>query len=80
MIAILDYGSGNLRSAQRAFATTGEEVVVTSDRKVAVEARGLVVPGVGAFQSCMAGLVAIDGDSIIRERLSLQRPTLGICV
>ena len=80
MIAILDYGSGNLRSAQRAFATTGEEVVVTSDRKVAVEARGLVVPGVGAFQSCMTGLVAIDGDSIIRERLSLQRPTLGICV
>lgn len=80
MIAILDYGSGNLRSAQRAFETTGLDVVVTSDRKVALEANGLVVPGVGAFQSCMNGLIAIGGDEIIRERLSKQRPTLGICI
>lgn len=80
MIAILDYGSGNLRSAQRAFETTGAEVVVTSDRKVALEAKGLVVPGVGAFQSCMSGLVGIGGDEIIRERYSKQRPTLGICI
>lgn len=80
MIAILDYGSGNLRSAQRAFETTGAEVVVTSDRKMALEANGLVVPGVGAFQSCMSGLVGIGGDEIIRERYSKQRPTLGICI
>ena len=80
MIAILDYGSGNVRSAQKAFATSGEEVVITSERSVAIEARGLVVPGVGAFDSCMKGLTAIDGDSIIRERLALERPTLGICV
>lgn len=80
MIAILDYGSGNLRSAQRAFETSDSEVVVTSDRKVALEASGLVVPGVGAFQSCMNGLVAIGGDEIIRERYSMQRPTLGICI
>lgn len=80
MIAILDYGSGNLRSAQRAFETTGAEVVVTSDRKLALEAEGLVVPGVGAFQSCMNGLVGIGGDEIIRERYSKQRPTLGICI
>ena len=80
MIAILDYGSGNLRSAQRAFATTGEIVEVTSNRKVALEADGLVVPGVGAFQSCMRGLLAIDGDEIIRDRLARDRPTLGICV
>ena len=80
MIAILDYGSGNLRSAQRAFETTGAEVVVTSDRKIALEAKGLVVPGVGAFQSCMSGLVGIGGDEIIRERNSKQRPTLGICI
>lgn len=80
MIAILDYGSGNLRSAQRAFETTGAEVVVTSDRKVALEAKGLVVPGVGAFQSCMSGLVGIGGDEIIRERNSKHRPTLGICI
>lgn len=80
MIAILDYGSGNLRSAQRAFETTGVEVVVTSDRKIALEAEGLVVPGVGAFQSCMNGLLAIGGDEIIRERFTKQRPTLGICI
>lgn len=80
LIAILDYGSGNLRSAQRAFETTGMEVVVTSDRTVAIEAAGLVVPGVGAFQSCMNGLLGIGGDAIIRERYSRQRPTLGICI
>ena len=80
MIAILDYGSGNLRSAQRAFETTGAEVVVTSDRTVALEAQGLVVPGVGAFQSCMDGLIAVGGDEIIRERSAKHRPTLGICI
>ena len=80
MIAILDYGSGNLRSAQRAFERSGSEVVVTSDRDVALNAAGLVVPGVGAFAACMRGLVAIGGDQIVRERVAAQRPTLGICV
>ena len=80
MIAILDYGSGNLRSAQRAFATSGVDVVVTSDTKTAIEADGLVVPGVGAFSACMKGLNAIDGASIISKRLQAQRPTLGICI
>lgn len=80
MIVILDYGSGNLRSAERAFATAGKDVIVTSDRRIAVEAEGLVVPGVGAFAACMQGLNAIDGASIVRERLAHQRPTLGICI
>lgn len=80
MIAILDYGSGNLRSAQRAFSTSGMEVVVTADRKVCLEAEGLVVPGVGAFQSCMNGLLSVGGDEIIRERKVKERPTLGICI
>ncbi len=80
MIAILDYGSGNLRSAERAFATAGKEVVVTSDRTVALEAEGLVVPGVGAFAACMKGLNAVDGAAIVRERLAKERPTLGICI
>ena len=80
MIAILDYGSGNLRSAERAFATAGKDVVVTSDRSVALEAEGLVVPGVGAFAACMSGLNAIDGGAIVRERLARERPTLGICI
>ena len=80
MIAILDYGSGNLRSAERAFATAGKDVVVTSDRSVALEAEGLVVPGVGAFAACMNGLNAVDGAAIVRERLARERPTLGICI
>ena len=80
MIAILDYGSGNLRSAQRAFQRSGSEVVVTSDREEALNAAGLVVPGVGAFAACMRGLVAIGGDEIVRARVSAKRPTLGICV
>ena len=80
MIAILDYGSGNLRSAQRAFERSGAEVVVTSDRDIALNAAGLVVPGVGAFAACMRGLIGIGGDEIVRTRVSAQRPTLGICV
>jgi glutamine amidotransferase len=80
LIAILDYGSGNLRSAERAFATSGKHVVVTSDRRVALEAEGLVVPGVGAFAACMNGLNVVDGGDIVRERLAKERPTLGICI
>jgi len=80
LIAILDYGSGNLRSAERAFATACHEVVVTADRQIALEATGLVIPGVGAFAACMAGLKGVAGDEIARERISLGRPTLGICI
>ena len=80
MIAILDYGSGNLRSAQRAFETSGREVVITSDYEVALNADGLVVPGVGAFAACMEGLITVRGDQIVRERIAAARPTLGICV
>ncbi|MBU6313957.1 MAG: imidazole glycerol phosphate synthase subunit HisH [Actinomycetales bacterium] len=80
MIAILDYGSGNLRSAQRAFATSGVDVVVTSDRATALEADGLVVPGVGAFAACMQGLGTISGEAIIRERIEKERAVLGICI
>jgi imidazole glycerol-phosphate synthase subunit HisH len=80
VIAILDYGSGNLRSAQRAFERSGTEVVVTADREIALNAAGLVVPGVGAFAACMRGLVAVGGDAIVRERVAKKRPTLGICV
>ena len=80
MIAILDYGSGNLRSAQRAFETSGKDVVLTSDYDIALNADGLVVPGVGAFAACMQGLAGVRGDQLVRERISLKRPTLGICV
>ena len=80
MIAILDYGSGNVRSAQRAFETSGKDVILTSDYEVALNADGLVVPGVGAFAACMQGLRNVRGDQLVRERIALQRPTLGICV
>ena len=80
MIAILDYGSGNLRSALRAFERAGKEVVLTSDYQVALEAQGLVVPGVGAFGACMEGLKSVRGDELVRERFKNARPTIGICV
>ena len=80
MIAILDYGSGNLRSALRAFERAGKDVVLTSDYQVALEAQGLVVPGVGAFGACMQGLKSVRGDELVRERTAKSRPTMGICV
>lgn len=80
MIAILDYGSGNLRSAERAFASTGQKVLVTSNPAIALEADGLVVPGVGAFSACMDGINSVNGGWIVRERLLKERPVLGICV
>ena len=80
MIAILDYGSGNLRSALRAFERAGKDVVLTSDYSVALEAEGLVVPGVGAFGACMQGLKSVKGDQLVRERMKDARPTIGICV
>jgi glutamine amidotransferase len=80
LIAILDYGSGNLRSAQRAFATTGHDVEITSDLDLALKADGLVVPGVGAFAACMNGINEIGAAEVIRERKSTGKPTLGICI
>jgi len=79
-VVVLDYGSGNLRSAQRALERVGADVTVTADRRAALEADGLVVPGVGAFEACMSGLRGIDGDSIIAERIAAGKPVLGVCV
>ncbi len=79
-VVILDYGSGNLRSAQRALERLGANVTVTADRSAALSADGLVVPGVGAFEACMTGLHSIHGDEIIAERISGGRPVLGVCV
>jgi glutamine amidotransferase len=79
-VVILDYGSGNLRSAERALARVGADVTVTADAHAALDADGLVVPGVGAFAACMDGLRAVDGPKIIGRRLAGSRPVLGICV
>lgn len=80
LVAILDYGSGNLHSATRAIAATGCEALLTADPDRVREADGLVVPGVGAFAACMAGLEEVGGPALIRERLDAGRPVLGICV
>jgi glutamine amidotransferase len=79
-IVVLDYGSGNLRSAERAIARLGPEVTVTADFDTALEADGLVVPGVGAFAACMNGLRGVRGEQLIGRRLAGGRPVLGICV
>ncbi|KUH97653.1 imidazole glycerol phosphate synthase subunit HisH [Mycolicibacterium acapulense] len=79
-VVILDYGSGNLRSAQRALERVGADVTVTSDADAAMNADGLVVPGVGAFEACMAGLRKIDGPKLIADRVAAGRPVLGVCV
>jgi glutamine amidotransferase len=79
-VVVLDYGSGNLRSAERALARVGADVTVTSDVSQAAGADGLVVPGVGAYAACMAGLTGIGGDELVRQRVAAGRPVLGICV
>lgn len=79
-VVVLDYGSGNLRSAQRALERVGADVEVTADPHRAENADGLVVPGVGAFEACMSGLRGIGGDRIIAARIAAQRPVLGVCV
>jgi len=79
-VVVLDYGSGNLRSAERALRRVGADVEVTDDRHAALECDGLVVPGVGAFAACMDGLRSVAGDRIIGQRLAGGRPVLGVCV
>ncbi|GGN77638.1 imidazole glycerol phosphate synthase subunit HisH [Actinoplanes lobatus] len=79
-VVVLDYGSGNLRSAERAVARTGVDVTVTSDLAAAAEADGLVVPGVGAYAACMAGIEALNAGPVIAERVAAGKPVLGICV
>jgi imidazole glycerol-phosphate synthase subunit HisH len=79
-VVVLDYGSGNLRSAQRALARVGADVTVTADLTAATEAAGLVVPGVGAYAACVAGVDAIGAGPVIAGRVAAGAPVLGICV
>ncbi|WP_261558935.1 imidazole glycerol phosphate synthase subunit HisH [Frankia tisae] len=79
-VVVLDYGSGNLRSAERALARVGADVTVSDDLDAALAADGLVVPGVGAYAACMAGLDGVGAAPIVRERVAAGRPVLGICV
>ena len=79
-LAIIDYGVGNLRSVERAFAATGHPATITDDSSVLRQAKGLVLPGVGAFAACMKALSARGFDALVRERVISGTPLLGICV
>ena len=80
VVAVLDYGSGNVHSAVKALAAAGVDARLTSDRGLIDDAAGLVVPGVGAFRAVMDALRASRGDELIERRLAGGRPVLGICV
>lgn len=79
-VGVLDYGSGNLHSVTRALAAAGAEVVLASDAAEMQRCDRLVVPGVGAFAACVAGLNAGGGADIVRDWVAAERPLLGICV
>ncbi|MGO1769636.1 MAG: imidazole glycerol phosphate synthase subunit HisH [Microbacterium sp.] len=80
VVAVLDYGSGNIHSAVKALQAAGADARLTRDRGLVEAADGLVVPGVGAFGAVMAQLGAIRGGELIDRRLAGGRPVLGICV
>ena len=79
-VVVLDYGSGNVRSAVRMLERVGASVELSADHRLVQEADGLFVPGVGNFHACMRALRAVDGPRMIDVRLSGARPVMGICV
>ena len=79
-IAIIDYGVGNLRSVEKAFAAAGCEAFVSHDEHELRAAERLVLPGVGAFGACMKELCTRGFDQIVRERVAQGAPLLGLCV
>lgn len=79
-LAIIDYGVGNLRSVEKAFAATGSVAVVSADESLLRTAERLVLPGVGAFGACMNALTERGFDTLVRERVSAGTPLLGVCV
>jgi glutamine amidotransferase len=80
MIVILDYGVGNLRSVEKAFAAVGAQAVVTGDAEVIRAAEKIVLPGVGAFGECARQLRASGLDRLVIEAAAESRPVLGLCV
>jgi glutamine amidotransferase len=79
-VVVLDYGSGNVHSAAKALEAAGARVELTADRRKALDADGLVVPGVGAFAAVVDALNSVNGAEIVDRRLAGGRPVLGICV
>lgn len=80
LVVVLDYGSGNIRSAEKALTKAGASVKISSEKQDALEADGLVVPGVGAFHACIAAIKNLEADRLIEQRLISNRSVLGICV
>ena len=80
MIAIIDYGMGNLRSVQKGFEAVGAEAIVTSDSKKILSARSVVLPGVGAFKACMDNLEKFDLIDTVKKSAQSGKPFLGICL
>ena len=80
MIAIIDYGMGNLRSVQKGFEAVGAEAIVTSDSKKILSARSVVLPGVGAFKACMDNLEKFDLIDTVKQSVQRGKPFLGICL
>lgn len=79
-VAIIDYGVGNLRSVEKAFAANGCAAVVSADENVLRQAERLVLPGVGAFGACIEALATRGFDRLVRERVAAGTPLLGVCV
>ena len=79
-VVIIDYGVGNLRSVEKAFAATGCEALISSDEDTLRAAQRLVLPGVGAFGACMKALKERGFDRLVREKASEGTPLLGVCV
>lgn len=79
-VVVLEYGSGNVHSAAKALARAGAEVELTRDARAVMDADGLFVPGVGAFDAVVQQLRAIRGHELIGRRLAGGRPVLGVCV
>ena len=80
MIAIIDYGMGNLRSVQKGFERMGHEAVVTNDAKTILSASKVVLPGVGAFPDCMRNLREYGLIDVVHESIKSGKPFLGICL
>ena len=80
MIAVIDYGMGNLRSVQKAFESIGAKAVVTSDPATILSAKSVVLPGVGAFKTCMDNLRRLNLIDVVHQSVNSGKPFLGICL
>ncbi len=79
-IAVLDYGIGNLRSAQKALERAGADAILTAEAKVVKKADGVVLPGVGNFGTCIEALRTTGVDQMALDAIESRRPFLGICI